>query len=182
VLTYAVLAAPAVLAGQVLVLWGLGRVLAVAAGVLLLLAALGSSRPRLFGRLGASLSAGATRACIAAGRWSAARPVLGPLLTGAANGLVPCGLVYAAITAAAAMGSAADGIVLMIAFGLGTMPALIALTLSAAALPSRLRAPMRRLIPVALALTGALLIVRGLASTASAPHHSHPPAATADHR
>ena len=180
VCTYAVLAAPAVLAGQALVLWGLGRVLTVTAGLLLLSAALGSSRPRVFGRAGAACSAAAARACLIASRWSGARPVMGPLLTGAANGLVPCGLVYAALTAAAAAGSAADGLVLMIAFGLGTVPALVGLSLTAAAVPLGVRVHLRRLAPVALALAGALLLFRGLTLPEASPHHHPEPAIVAD--
>lgn len=44
---------------------------------------------------------------------------------GAVWGLMPCGLVYAALGLAAATGSAVDGFVTMALFGLGTVPALL---------------------------------------------------------
>lgn len=50
----------------------------------------------------------------------------GGFLLGAALGLLPCGFLYAAITAAAATGTAAGGALCMVAFGLGTAPGLVA--------------------------------------------------------
>jgi uncharacterized protein len=170
VLTYVALAVPAGLVGQALVLHGFGRALAIVAGLLLLASAVGTVGARLPGWLGSMGAAAAARACAAANSWRGAHPIAGPVAAGAANGLVPCGLVYAAVTAAAAMGSAADAFALMIGFGLGTAPALVALSLSATLLPPGLRARMRQLTPVVLALTAALLLVRGLAATPSVPH------------
>lgn len=48
---------------------------------------------------------------------------------GLALGLLPCGLVFAALMAVAAKGSSILGFVGMIAFGAGTIPALLALSL-----------------------------------------------------
>ncbi len=53
----------------------------------------------------------------------------GRLLFGMANGLLPCGLVYAALAVPVASGSAWVGALYMLAFGLGTVPALLAMTL-----------------------------------------------------
>ena len=50
---------------------------------------------------------------------------------GAATGLLPCGLVYAALGLAVASGSALTGACTMAAFGLGTAPALTAVALGA---------------------------------------------------
>lgn len=44
------------------------------------------------------------------------------LLAGACWGLLPCGIVYSVLTMAMASGSAVGGMVLMLAFGLGTLP------------------------------------------------------------
>lgn len=46
------------------------------------------------------------------------------LLMGIANGLLPCGLVYAALALPVASGRATYGALLMLAFGLGTVPGL----------------------------------------------------------
>jgi sulfite exporter TauE/SafE len=59
------------------------------------------------------------------------------LLLGLMWGWMPCGLVYAALGAAATTGSALGGAATMVAFGLGTLPTLLAMG-SAAALVARL--------------------------------------------
>ena len=105
VLTYVVLGSMAGLVGETLSTWGLGRALAITAGLLLLLAAFGSVVPRRLRGWGAAPAALATRACAMAGRWSRLHSVAGPALAGAANGLLPCGLVYSALLTAAAMGT-----------------------------------------------------------------------------
>lgn len=51
------------------------------------------------------------------------------LLFGAVNGLLPCGLVYTALGAAVAQAEPVSGGMVMLAFGLGTLPALTAAAL-----------------------------------------------------
>lgn len=50
-------------------------------------------------------------------------------LIGLLNGLLPCGLVYMAIAAAIATGSAPGGSLFMFLFGLGTLPMMLAISL-----------------------------------------------------
>ncbi|HEY3327195.1 MAG TPA: sulfite exporter TauE/SafE family protein [Novimethylophilus sp.] len=54
-------------------------------------------------------------------------------------GWLPCGLVYSVLVAALATGSAAQGGLLMLAFGLGTLPALLAMGLAAVRLKAWLQ-------------------------------------------
>lgn len=61
------------------------------------------------------------------------------LLAGALWGWLPCGLVYSVLVSALASGSAGRGALLMLAFGLGTLPNLLAMGWAAA----RLRAVFR---------------------------------------
>ena len=56
------------------------------------------------------------------------------IMAGALWGMVPCGMVYAGLTAALVSGSAANGALLMLAFGLGTLPNLMLLGMSGQAL------------------------------------------------
>lgn len=172
-LTYALSGALVGTVGQTLTLMGFGRVLAVTAGLVLLLTAVGTGRGRLPRRLERLAARLGTRACGRAARWSEAHPVAGPLVGGAAHGLLPCGLVYAGLLAAAATGTAVQGAVFMAGFGLGTIPALLAVSLAGATLGMRARQPLRRLTPIALALTGALLLARGLAPPPSSPGPMH---------
>jgi uncharacterized protein len=53
------------------------------------------------------------------------RGVPSALPLGVVNGLLPCGLVYGAVMMAATTGSIVGGISVMVAFGLGTIPALV---------------------------------------------------------
>lgn len=79
---------------------------------------------------------------------------------GATNGLLPCGLVYVAATAAAATGNALSSSEYMLAFGVGTLPMMLAVPLLGRTL--NLRINFRQFVPVSVALVAALLILRGL--------------------
>ena len=77
------------------------------------------------------------------GLWRTIRPLAARLLAvngfrqalaaGLVWGLVPCGMVYGVLIAALLSGSAADGALLMLAFGAGTLPNLLLLGWSAGA-------------------------------------------------
>ena len=59
---------------------------------------------------------------------------IGRLGLGVCWGFLPCGLVYTVLITAASTGHAAAGAITMIAFGMGTLPAMLGLTLAAPAL------------------------------------------------
>ncbi|MDR3390330.1 MAG: sulfite exporter TauE/SafE family protein [Sulfuriferula sp.] len=76
-------------------------------------------------------------------------PVRNPLqavLVGMIWGWLPCGLVYSVLISALATGSAAHGALLMLAFGLGTLPNLLAMGLLAQRLQRLTRQPAVRLV------------------------------------
>jgi sulfite exporter TauE/SafE len=50
-----------------------------------------------------------------------------PVALGVVNGFLPCPLVYAFLAQAAASGGAGSGVLTMIALGLGTFPAMLAM-------------------------------------------------------
>lgn len=90
-------------------------------------------------------------------------PGMGALtLLGGLNGLLPCGLVYAACAGAAATGEELAGVEYMLVFGLGTVPMMLGLALAGGAMQAPLRARLQKAIPVCLVVMGVLLIVRGL--------------------
>jgi sulfite exporter TauE/SafE len=95
-------------------------------------------------------------------RLSKTPSALTPLMLGALQGWLPCALVYAAASRAGVAGSAVMGAVTMVVFGLGTVPAIFALTLVPQALLRWVHA--RRLAGIFLAAVGVLLILRGFAS------------------
>lgn len=59
-------------------------------------------------------------------------------------GWLPCGLVYSVLIWAISAGSAQRGALLMVSFGLGTLPLLLAMGFSAAAIGAVLRKPLAR--------------------------------------
>ncbi|GEO12174.1 sulfite exporter TauE/SafE family protein [Segetibacter aerophilus] len=81
---------------------------------------------------------------------------------GAANGLLPCGLVYMAITGALAAGTVTGATGFMAAFGLGTLPAMFLLSYFRFMIGIAARNFIRRTVPFVVATMGLLLIVRGL--------------------
>lgn len=64
---------------------------------------------------------------------------------GMTTGLLPCGLVYAALSVPVASGNPLWGALTMVAFGLGTVPALLAFTLGLRTLVARSLAARRAL-------------------------------------
>jgi uncharacterized protein len=95
---------------------------------------------------------------------------LGIAALGALNGLLPCGLVYSALLAAAAGGSAVRGGVAMIVFGAATIPVLIALGLGASRLGVRARGALTALAGVLIIIVGVQLMLRGGAAVGALPH------------
>ncbi len=140
--------------GQTLAFAGWQRGVSIAAGVVMLLAAI-SARP-----LAPALSIGPLRAAIRNLLGKRTRAAL--FMLGLLNGLLPCGLVYVALAGAAATESAARGALFMAVFGFGTFPAMFAISLAGRAINAPARLKFQRLIPVALVLVGILLILRGL--------------------
>lgn len=84
-------------------------------------------------------------------------------MLGLLNGLLPCGLVYVACAGATATGHVSSGAAYMAAFGVGTAPMMLAISLSGKLVPAALRLKLRGLVPVSIGLVAALLILRGLA-------------------
>lgn len=88
--------------------------------------------------------------------------ILGKLSVGLFNGLLPCGLVYAAIGGSIATGSLIDGMWFMAAFGLGTLPMMFSVYFLSSSISLTLRNNIKKLVPVFLILLGSLFILRGL--------------------
>ena len=84
------------------------------------------------------------------------------LLIGILNGLLPCGLVYMAIAGALATGSIQYSSLFMALFGLGTLPAMIAMSFAAGFISLKMRNTIRRSYPFIIGIMGVLLILRGM--------------------
>ncbi|CAA7626811.1 sulfite exporter TauE/SafE family protein [Magnetospirillum sp. SS-4] len=78
-------------------------------------------------------------------------------LLGVALGFIPCGLLYAALAAAAAAGNPVAGALGMLAFAAGTVPMLILVGAVGHAALAHWRGPLLRLAPAMLILNAAVL-------------------------
>lgn len=83
-------------------------------------------------------------------------------LLGMANGLLPCGLVYFAITGALAAGSATMAVLFMMVFGLGTFPAMFLVSYFGYRINISVRQKIKTAMPFVMAFMGMLLVLRGL--------------------
>jgi hypothetical protein len=81
---------------------------------------------------------------------------------GILNGLLPCGLVYLALSSSAIMASAVHGGMFMFFFGAGTFPVMFATVIAGNYLNLSLRMKLNKAVPVLLFLMALLLILRGL--------------------
>jgi sulfite exporter TauE/SafE len=145
--------------GEILALAGFERALSIGLGSVILIALLLPKRVRtlLAGKMDTTpvvrrLTGAAQRALPRA--WA-------PVAAGLATAFLPCGLLYVALAAAAAAGSAVAGAAYMAVFALGTTPAMIAVLYSLARI--RIALPASRLYSACALVLGCLLIVRGLA-------------------
>jgi sulfite exporter TauE/SafE len=83
-------------------------------------------------------------------------------LMGMMNGLLPCGLVYTALVGATVLADVRQSALFMIVFGLGTAPALIAVSFTGKLISVRFRSLFTRAVPVLSIALAVLLILRGM--------------------
>ncbi len=88
--------------------------------------------------------------------------VAGGLLLGLALGSLPCGFLYAALTAASASGGPVSGAFAMMAFGLGTVPSLIAVGIAGQAAGRRWERVTSAAAPAVMLLNAGVLAALGL--------------------
>ena len=80
---------------------------------------------------------------------------------GMANGLLPCGLVYAALSLALAVGDILQSATVMTAFGLGTVPAMLMTPVLVRKLTPARRGSMMKFVGILLVMLGFLTLFRG---------------------
>lgn len=83
-------------------------------------------------------------------------------MLGALNGLLPCGMVYAAIAGAIATTSGAEGGLFMATFGTGTLPLLLGVSFLRQKIGAGFRQKIRLAQPVLMTIVALLLLQRGL--------------------
>lgn len=159
IVTYAVLGAVFGLLGQGVALAGLQRWVSLTLGATILLGLLVA--PQFANRIPVTRGVNWLKGALGTMLQRRALPAMFGI--GLLNGLLPCGLVYVACAAATATGGVISGMQYMIAFGLGTLPMLLAISLLGTKLQFALRFKVQRLIPASLLVVGLLLLLRGMA-------------------
>lgn len=81
---------------------------------------------------------------------------------GMLNGLLPCGMIYLAVSSSLLTGTAAKGALFMLAFGVGTFPAMLGAVFFGSYINQQFRQLIRRAVPIFLFVMAALLVLRGL--------------------
>ncbi len=157
--TYAALGLVFGLLGRSFVVFGVQRWVSLVAGVLMLLA-LAALLPQ---QMAVPVLAMVRRLKLVAGRLLQRRSMGSLALLGGLNGLLPCGLVYAAAAGAAATGGVVSGMQYMGLFGVGTLPLMLGLSMMGRTLPVSWRIRWQKLVPATVGVVAVLLILRGLA-------------------
>ncbi len=96
------------------------------------------------------------------GKFMKRRSTFSLFILGMLNGLLPCGAVYFALLGSLVYGGLFEGALFMAVFGLGTSPAMVAITYFANSISLSLREKFRKASPIILILFGGLFIVRGM--------------------
>lgn len=81
---------------------------------------------------------------------------------GLLNGLLPCGLVYAALFGAIAMQNVGFSIMYMLLFGIGTIPLMSAVVYVSNVLSIPFRNKFQKIIPLVTVVIGILFVMRGM--------------------
>lgn len=99
---------------------------------------------------------------------------LGRTALGVLWGFLPCGLVYTVLITAASTGSAGAGAATMFAFGVGTAPAMLGLTIAAPALSTFLSDKLvRRIVGFSLVVLAVWMLLPIIASGQGGAAHMH---------
>jgi sulfite exporter TauE/SafE len=99
-----------------------------------------------------------------------ARSPWAPLAFGTANAFLPCHLVYAFVGMAAATGSVGGGALTMLAFGLGTLPAMMLAGSARTLLATRSTAGIARAAGAFVVVVGVVTIARAFGGAGHAHH------------
>lgn len=86
----------------------------------------------------------------------------GYLLLGMCNGLLPCGMVYLALAGALSLNGISETVLFMASFGLGTLPAMVALSYFGIQIRISARNKLKQFMPYLALGMAMILILRGL--------------------
>jgi sulfite exporter TauE/SafE len=147
--------------GRGLFIMGLQSAFSITIGVLMLLAVFFSLN--LEGRINRLplLAKGRQWVMQTMGRYLQSQSLTAQFKVGILNGMLPCGLVYAAIGGAVATGSVVYSVLYMSLFGLGTLPLMLGTAVAGQFIDLQWRRRLRNLTPIFLFFFALLFLFRG---------------------
>lgn len=162
IITYSILGAILGLVGEGFHLAGLQTSLSIIIGVLLILMAFFSFGGKDFAKKIPFANKILLQVKIRLSRLLTKADLQSRFTTGLLNGLLPCGMVYMALTASVAAGGIWQSTTYMFFFGLGTFPFMFVVVLLGNFISQNLRMKMLKIIPIIMLILGILFILRGL--------------------
>lgn len=162
IVTYSILGAILGIVGQTFQLAGFQTYLSIFVGVLMIVLALFTFGSPNFASKVPFFSNFLIKVKMQLGKLLRKTDYSSRFLTGILNGLLPCGMVYVAMTASLAAGGIWQGALFMALFGLGTFPFMFAAVLFGNLLNASVRTKFLKAVPIFMIVLGALFVVRGL--------------------
>lgn len=159
--TYSLLGALMGVVGLSITTLGIMQGLSILSGIALIIFAWRGLFGRFFSR-NAALSAIQLRISRGMGRILKSRNPAKLWLLGMLNGLLPCGMVFAGLLNALLAGSPLYSSLAMLTFGIGTLPALLAVAFAAQKIGTKLRSRLNLVAPYFLTVIGLLVALRGM--------------------
>lgn len=163
VITYSILGLGMGLAGSVVRLTGLQQGLSIATGVVLILAAIYTLNKHRFASKMKMPSLPSFLSSKMKPLWQG-KTRFHMLAIGMLNGILPCGFVYVGLAGALTVADPLNSTLYMTLFGLGTVPAMLAMTVAGMKLSGVVRSRIRTAMPWLAILLGILMVLRGMES------------------
>lgn len=162
IITYSILGAIIGIVGESFQFAGLQTTLSIVVGILLILMALFSFGGKDFATKIPFINKALLKVKLKLSKLLTKADLSSRFTTGLLNGLLPCGMVYMALTASIAAGGIWQSALYMLFFGLGTFPFMFAIVLIGNFLNQNMRLKIVKIVPIVMILLGGLFILRGL--------------------
>ncbi len=162
IITYSILGAIIGIVGESFQFAGLQTTLSIVVGILLILMALFSFGGKDFATKIPFINKALLQVKLKLSKLLTKADLSSRFTTGLLNGLLPCGMVYMALTASIAAGGIWQSALYMLFFGLGTFPFMFAIVLIGNFLNQNMRLKIVKIVPIVMILLGGLFILRGL--------------------
>lgn len=162
IVTYSILGAILGIVGQGFEMAGFQQYLTIGVGVLLIIMAVFSFGGKDFASKIPFLTSTLLKVKLKLSKLLQKADYRSRFATGILNGLLPCAMVYMALTASLAAGGIWQSALFMSLFGLGTLPFMFLVVLLGNLMTTALRIKILKFVPLMMIILGSLFILRGM--------------------